>query len=187
MPGLFNFPTPRLGPITDLAIDIANSVSDRNIKILEHLLNMIIIVGIGSGLIMIIFISALLVVQIYRILRPENVKTVKSSPQSPGLQEGAEFVVERKNGMSVVGVSNLDKLNHGKIIIDEAKDQESRVIPSSTLENTEMKNDRRKAKREMRKAEEEYEYQRFMGRFSTESFASFVCSEENRSINEKRA
>ncbi|TEY42316.1 hypothetical protein BOTCAL_0395g00100 [Botryotinia calthae] len=187
MPGLFNLPTPKLGMITDPAIDIANSVNDRNIQILEHLLNVIIMFGIGSGLVMIISISALLVVQIYRILRPENVKTAKSSHHSPSLQEGVRFLIDQKNGMSFVGGLNLDELNHYKIIIEEARDQESVVIPSSTLENAEILNDRKKAKREMRKAEEECEYQRFMGRFSTEDFASFVCSEENRSINENRA
>lgn len=184
MLGLFNFPALKLGPITDPAVDITNSVNDRNIKILEYLLNMMIIFGIGSGLVMIISISTLLVVRIYRILRSENVKTVKISPQSPSVQEGVGFLVEQKNGVSVVGVSNLDKLNHDKIIVDEGKDQESSVISSSTLENAEMEIDRKKAKREMRKAEEEYEYQRFMGRFSTEGFASFVFSEENCSINE---
>ncbi|TGO19345.1 hypothetical protein BPAE_0344g00010 [Botrytis paeoniae] len=174
MPALFNLPQTQLGPITEPAFDIANAVKDRHGQIPRTSPTAIFMYGLASGLIIMTSIIGLFFVLFDRLFRKENVKTVRFGPRFPDLQGGDKFFLEQKNSMIYEGVVTFNESDYYEIRTDEAMDQESVIDPSSKLEQVEIEDDRKKSKREMRKAEEEHEYQAFMGRFSIENFASFM-------------
>ncbi|TGO49815.1 hypothetical protein BCON_0199g00070 [Botryotinia convoluta] len=175
MPTLLNIPQTQLGPITEPAINIANAVKDGHGQILRTSPTAIFMYGLASGLIIMISIVGLLLVLFDRFFRKENVKTVKFGPRSPDLQGGDKFFLEQKKGMIYEGVvTTFNDSDYYEIRSDDAIDQELVTIPSPTLEEAKMEDDRKESKREMRKTEEEYEYQAFMDRFCMENFASFV-------------
>ncbi|KAF5876786.1 uncharacterized protein Bfra_003193 [Botrytis fragariae] len=174
MPALLNFHQTQLDPITEPVLDIIKAVRYGHGQIPRTSPTAIFMYGLASGLIIMTSIIGLLLVLFDRILRKENVKTIRFGPHFPESQGGDKFFLEQKNGTIYEGIVTFNESHYYEIRSDEAIDQESVIIPSSKLEQAEIEDDRKKAKREMRKVEEEHEYQAFMGRFSIENFATFM-------------
>ncbi|TGO33040.1 hypothetical protein BHYA_0271g00100 [Botrytis hyacinthi] len=174
MPALFNPPQTQLGPINEPVFDIANALRDGDGQIPSTFPTAIFMYGLASGMIIVTFIFGLLCVWANRFLRRENLKLVRFSRRFPDLQEGDKFFLEQENGMIYEGVVTWNESGYHEFKSNEEIEAESFIIPFYKLKQAEIEDDRDKAKRDVRKAEEEHEYQAFMGRFSIENFASFM-------------
>ncbi|TGO88232.1 hypothetical protein BPOR_0175g00060 [Botrytis porri] len=162
MPALLNLHQTRLGPINEPVFEAVNSVKDGHGQTLGPSPTTIFMYGLASGLLIMTSIFVLSAALYDRYCRRKNVKLVKFGPSFPDLQGGNKFFIEQEDGMIYEGVVTVKKSEYYDIRCDEATGQESVVIPSSKLEQVEIEDDRKKAKMELRKAEEEHEYQAFM-------------------------
>ncbi|KAF7860524.1 uncharacterized protein EAF02_010758 [Botrytis sinoallii] len=170
MPALLNLHQTQLGPITEPVLDIVNAVRDANGQIPRTFPTAIFMYGFASGFIGLILLAALS----HGFQRIKDVKFVKFGPSFPDLRGGDKFFLEQENGIIYEGVVRFDKSSYCDITIDEVMEQKSVIISSSKLEQAEIEDVQRKAKRELRKAEDDHEYKAFMGSISVHGFASFV-------------
>ncbi|TGO53899.1 hypothetical protein BOTNAR_0283g00100 [Botryotinia narcissicola] len=174
MPALFNSPQIEFGPLNEPIFDIANVVGDGDGQIPSIFPIAIFMYGLASGLIIFISIFGLFCVSVNRFIRRENLKVVRFGRRFPDLQEGDKFFLEQENDVIYEGVLTWNESGYHELKSNEEMEAESIIIPFHNLEQAEIEEDRNKARNKMRKAEEEHEYQAFMGRFSIENFASFM-------------
>ncbi|KAF7929986.1 uncharacterized protein EAE97_009583 [Botrytis byssoidea] len=174
MPALFNHPQIQFGPLNEPTFDISNVFRDGDGEIPSTFPIAIFMYGLASGLIIFVSIFGLFCVLFNRFIRRENLKLVRFGRRFPDLQEGDNFILEQEDDVIYEGVVTWNESGYYEFKSNEKMEAEPIIIPFYKSKQAEIEDDRNKARREMRKAEEEHEYQAFMGRISIENFASFM-------------
>ncbi|TGO75433.1 hypothetical protein BELL_0213g00070 [Botrytis elliptica] len=170
MPALLNLHQTQLGPITEPVLDIVNAVRDANGQIPRTFPTAIFMYGLASGIIGLVLLVGLS----HGFQRIRDVKFVKLGPSFPDLRGGDKFFLEQENGIIYECVVRFGESSCYDFTIDEVVEQKSVIISSSKLEQAEIEDVQRNAKRELRKAEDDHEYNAFMSSISVHGFASFV-------------